>query len=168
MTILNILKFPNKNLQLKAKQIDKVNKDTLIEIKDMIETLFYHNGLGLAATQVNINKRIIIINLSLNKFIPLVIINPIIINQNNITTPSVEGCLSFPNIFIKINRKTNTTISYYDINMNKHILQAKNLINICIQHEIDHLNGITLYNNMSNLKKKLLQKKYDKNNLFRN
>ncbi|MDP2762962.1 MAG: peptide deformylase [Enterobacteriaceae bacterium] len=159
MTILNIIKFPNEKLSNKADLVKKINKETINEIKNMVETLFSHNGLGLAATQVNINKKIIVINMSMDKFIPLVIINPIIINYDYNVISSTEGCLSFPNIFVKIKRRKSISIKFTDTKEKIQILYAESMLSICIQHELDHLNGITLYNKMSNLKKKLLLKK---------
>lgn len=122
----------------------------------MIETMLYNNGIGLAAPQININKRIIVIAIN-EKIKPLILINPTIINQKG-TTVNTEGCLSFPEIFIKIKRNKIIKIMFLDLNGKKNLLIADNLLSVCIQHEIDHLNGITLYDKMSELKKKLMKK----------
>jgi len=156
MTLLNIIKFPNKKLLYKAKPVNKITKNTIDIINNMFETMIYNNGIGLAATQVDIHQQIIVINIIKdNNLTPLVIINPNILNSSKETVISKEGCLSFPDIYINVRRQKIIKIKFIDINANIHILKANNLLSICLQHEIDHLKGITLYNKMSNLKKKL-------------
>jgi len=156
--ILDILKFPHKNLLKKSDNVKKIDKNVIILIKNMIATMFHFNGIGIAAPQVNTNKNIIIINISKHNLQPLIIINPEIIYKKGMII-SQEGCLSFPNIFIKIKRKKIITIKFLNIEGVTKILKVNNLLSICIQHEMDHLNGITLYNKMSKFKKHLLLKK---------
>ncbi len=155
--IMIIIKFPNPTLKKKALFVTKITDTLIYNIENMINTMKKSNGIGLAATQVNINKRIIIIKFEkIQKIIPL--INPQIINKNFITE-SLEGCLSFPNIFVKIKRYKNITIKYNNIKKETKTIKATNIDSFCIQHEIDHINGITIYDHMNYIKKKIILKK---------
>lgn len=156
MAILEILKYPNINLKKKAEKINIINNNITNITHSMIETMIHNNGIGLAAPQVNINKQIIIISIN-EKIKPIILINPIIIFKKGITI-NTEGCLSFPDIFVKVKRNKIIKVIFIDLDGKKNLFLADNLLSICIQHEIDHLNGITLYDKMSNLKKKLIQK----------
>lgn len=155
MTILEILKYPNENLKKKASDVELIDDKILDIISNMIETMIFYKGIGLAATQINIQKKIIVINID-KQTSPLALINPKIINAKD-TIIGQEGCLSFPNIFVKIKRKKIIKIAFINIKNKKNILLADHLLSICLQHEIDHLNGITLYDRMSPLKKKLIK-----------
>lgn len=156
MAILEILKYPHTNLKKKVEKINIINNDIINFTHSMIETMIHNNGIGLAAPQVNINKQIIVISIN-EKIKPLILINPIIILKKGMTT-NTEGCLSFPDIFVKVKRNKIIKVIFLDLNGKENLFLADNLLSICIQHEIDHLNGITLYDKMSNLKKKLIQK----------
>jgi peptide deformylase len=156
MTILEILQYPNENLKKKAANVNKIDINIIKTANNMIDTMLLYKGIGLAATQVNFNKKIIVINANSN-IMPLIIINPKIINKRGINA-EIEGCLSFPNVFIKVKRNKIIKTKIYDINGKMHNIIADKLLSICIQHEIDHLNGITLYDKMSSLKKKLFKK----------
>ncbi len=165
MTILKILKFPNKKLLQASTDIKNINKNIKELIKNMIKTMFFYKGIGIAAPQVGINKNIIIINICEKNQQSLVVINPKIIYKKQ-TTNKKEGCLSFPNIFIKTNRSKTIKIKFQDINEKFKTIKVNNLLSICIQHEIDHLFGITLYNKMSNFEKKIFTKKNEKYNIY--
>ncbi|CAB3976245.1 peptide deformylase [Candidatus Azoamicus ciliaticola] len=156
MAILEILKYPHTNLKKKVEKINIINNNIINITNSMIETMIHNNGIGLAAPQVNINKQIIVISIN-EKIKPLILINPIIILKKGITT-NTEGCLSFPDVFVKVKRNKIIKVIFFDLNGKKNLFLADNLLSICIQHEIDHLNGITLYDKMSTLKKKLIQK----------
>ncbi len=156
MSLLKILKFPDPMLKKSADDVILFNEEISNLIDDLIETMFYYDALGIAATQVNIKKKIIIINLS-NNYIkqPFVLINPkIFFFKKEILCE--EGCLSFPNIFLKIKRHKNIFIKYFDINGILHFLKADNMLSICLQHEIDHINGITMYDKVNNIKKRII------------
>lgn len=155
MTLLEILKYPHDVLKKKAENITIINNDIISIINNMIETMLFNNGIGLAAPQVNIKKNIIVININI-KTSSLTILNPKILYKNGIVN-NLEGCLSFPNIFIKVKRSFFIKIKFININGEKRFLYANNLLSVCIQHEIDHLHGITLYDKMSNLKKKIIK-----------
>jgi peptide deformylase len=156
MEILEILKYPHINLKKKVEKINIINTNIINIANSMIETMIHNNGIGLAAPQVNINKQIIVISIN-EKIKPLILINPIIILKKG-TTINTEGCLSFPDIFVKVKRNKIIKITFIDLNGKKNLFLADNLLSVCIQHEIDHLNGITLYDKMSTLKKKLIYK----------
>lgn len=158
MTILKLLKFPNDKLTKKSTNILNINDEIMHFVKNMINTMFYYNGIGIAAPQVNKNKNIIAINISDKHKQAIIIINPKIIYTKN-NTIHKEGCLSFPNIFINVKRKKLIKIKFITITGQNRTINTNNLLSICIQHEMDHLNGITLYNKMSKLKKTLFLKK---------
>lgn len=159
MTVLTILIFPNENLLKKSEKIKNIDTNLIKVINDMINTMFHHNGLGIAATQVNIQKEIIIINVNNTKRQALTLINPKIIYSNG-KTAGKEGCLSFPNILVEVKRKKKIKITFNDIKNNKKIIKADNLLSICLQHEIDHLHGITLYDKISDIKKTIFLEKH--------
>ncbi len=140
MSILKILIYPNKNLRKKTKPVKNFNSNLKKNIKNMFETMYFYKGIGLAATQVNIKKSIIVIDLSINKNKKLILINPKIKEKNGITNIQ-ESCLSIPNLQLKINRSKFIILETFNIKGKKIIIKAKGLLSICIQHEIDHLNG---------------------------
>lgn len=155
MTLLNILKHPDINLKKKATNIDKITPEITQLIKNMIETMIFYKGIGLAATQVDIQKKLIVVNID-KKTTPLILINPKITYKKDYIIEQ-EGCLSFPNIFVKVKRNKIIKVTFKNLSFQKREIHADNLLSVCIQHEIDHLNGITLYDKMSPLKKKLLK-----------
>lgn len=162
MSILNILYYPNKNLRKIAKNVDIIDNNIINIINNLFDTMYYYNGIGLAATQVNIHKRIIIIDINNNKYI---MINPILIYKSNTFINTIEGCLSIPNIYEKVKRYDYIEIEYININnIKKNIKINKNssLLLSCIQHEIDHLNGILFIDKISDIKKYLIFKKLNK------
>ncbi len=158
MNILNILKFPNKILNNKSDDIVEINDDIKNTIDDMKETMFFNNGLGLAAIQIGIKKKLLIINTLNEEKQILVIINPKIIHYKK-NKKHEEGCLSFPNIFIDIERKKIIKIKFLSLDKKYKYIKIDNLLSICVQHEIDHLNGITLYEKASKIKKNIILRK---------
>jgi peptide deformylase len=132
---------------------------------DMLETMYAANGIGLAAIQIGIPKRIIVMDISKdeNKKEPRYFVNPIIQNKDKIKSIYEEGCLSVPNQFAEIERSKNCDIEYLDYNGNKQILKAEGLLATCIQHEMDHLEGILFIDYLSKLKKSMIIKKLSKN-----
>jgi len=133
-------------------------------IRDMLETMYVANGIGLAAIQIGVPKRIIVIDLSKekNKKTPMYFVNPLIIKKNDEKTTYEEGCLSVPNQFAEIDRPSKCEVEYLDYNGNKQNLQAEGLLATCIQHEIDHLEGILFIDYLSKLKKEMIIKKLSK------
>lgn len=159
MAVLKILKFPDAHLRSIAQEVNNIDNVILLLITDLIETMLFYDALGIAATQTNNNKRIIVINMSNNYiFQPFVLINPQILSFKDISTND-EGCLSFPNIFVNVKRRKKIYIKFFDINGVNHFLKADDMLSICLQHEIDHINGITIYDRVTNLKKKMILKK---------
>jgi len=143
MTILQILKYPNKNLTKKSEKVHTLNKEIINLAYSMIETMINNKGIGIAAPQVNVNKRIIVIAIN-EKIKPIILINPIITMKEGVTI-NTEGCLSFPDTFVKVKRSKIIKVLFIDLQGKKNLIFADNLLSVCIQHEINHLNGITLY-----------------------
>ena len=165
MAVKSILTEPNKLLRQVSKPVDKVGKEEQQLMDDMLETMYAANGIGLAAIQIGIPKRIIVMDISKdeNKKEPRYFVNPIIQNKDKIKSIYEEGCLSVPNQFAEIERPKNCDIEYLDYNGNKQILKAEGLLATCIQHEMDHLEGILFIDYLSKLKKSMIIKKLSKN-----
>ena len=165
MTVKTILTEPNKLLRQVSKPVKKVGKEEQKLMDDMLETMYEANGIGLAAIQVGIPKRIIVMDISKNedKKEPLYFVNPVIKNKDIVKSTYEEGCLSVPNQFAEINRPKNCEIEYLDYNGEKKLLKAEGLLATCIQHEMDHLEGILFIDYLSKLKKSMIIKKLSKN-----
>ncbi len=158
MTILNILKYPDERLYKVAREVKVVNNEIKTLISDMAETMYEAPGIGLAATQVDFHQRIIIIDISEDKNNLLVLINPILLESKG-EEFNQEGCLSVPEVFEKVKRAEWIKISAIDINGKKFELEADGLLAVCIQHEMDHLEGKVFVDYLSNLKKNRIKKK---------
>ena len=158
MTILNILKYPDERLYKVAREVKVVNKEIKTLISNMAETMYEAPGIGLAATQVDFHQRIIIIDISEDKNNLLVLINPILLESKG-EEFNQEGCLSVPEVFEKVKRAEWIKISAIDINGKKIELEADGLLAVCIQHEMDHLEGKVFVDYLSNLKKNRIKKK---------
>ena len=141
-----------------------VDKEIKKLMDDMLETMYAAPGIGLAAVQVGVLKRVIVIDLSKEdeKKTPLFIVNPEIIFKSNDLVSYEEGCLSIPNQFAEVKRPSSCKISFLDYNGKKKEMHAEGLLATCIQHEIDHLNGILFIDHLSKLKKDLILKKTKK------
>ena len=165
MTVKSILTEPNKLLRQISKPVDRVGKEEQQLMDDMLETMYAANGIGLAAIQIGIPKRIIVMDISKdeNKKEPRYFVNPVIQNKDKIKSIYEEGCLSVPNQFAEIERPKNCDIEYLDYNGNKQLLKAEGLLATCIQHEMDHLEGILFIDYLSKLKKSMIIKKLSKN-----
>ncbi len=161
MTMLNVLQFPDPRLKLVAKEVEVFDAELSRLCADMLETMYTNEGIGLAATQVNIQRRIFIMDLSEDQSQPIIAINPKIIAASN-QQDGEEGCLSFPGVFAKVTRHANVTMQYSTPNNEIKTLEATGLTAVCIQHEIDHLDGVTFYDHLSPLKQQMLRKKLDK------
>ena len=164
MTVKTILTEPNKLLRQVSKPVKKVGKEEQSLMDDMLETMYEANGIGLAAIQVGIPKRIIVMDISKNenKKEPLYFVNPVIKNKDILKSTYEEGCLSVPNQFAEIDRPKNCEIEYLDYNGEKKLLKAEGLLATCIQHEMDHLEGILFIDYLSKLKKSMIIKKLSK------
>jgi peptide deformylase len=158
MTILNILKYPDQRLYTIANEVKVVNSKIKKLISDMAETMYSAPGIGLAATQVDVHQRIIVIDISEDKNNLLVLINPRLLEKRGEET-NQEGCLSVPEIFEKVKRAEWIKVSALDENGKKFELEAEGLLAVCIQHEVDHLLGKVFVDYLSNLKKNRIKKK---------
>ena len=164
MAIKTILTEPNKILRQISKPIDRVGKEEQVLMNDMLDTMYNAKGIGLAAIQIGVPKRIIVLDISKeqNKKNPMFFVNPIIKNKNLKKSTYEEGCLSVPNQFAEIDRPSSCVIEYLDYNGNKKNLEASGLLATCIQHEMDHLEGILFIDYLSKLKKTMIIKKLSK------
>lgn len=166
MALLNILHYPDERLHLKAVAVEKFDAELKQLVADMTETMYDYNGIGLAATQVNVQKRLFITDLA-KEGQPsqlTVFINPVISNKSG-EVKGDEGCLSVPGVFEPVTRAEKITVDYQDLDGNPHNLTCEGLQAICIQHENDHLDGKVFVDYLSALKKNFIKKKMKK--LFR-
>ena len=162
MAILPILKYPDPRLRSKAKEVQTVTKKTQSLIDDMFETMIDAKGIGLAATQVDVHERVIVMDLSEDRSDPRIFINPSIEVLDETTQPYDEGCLSIPGIYETVERPNHVMITAMDRNGDIFNEEATGLLAICIQHEIDHLDGKLFVDYLSNLKRQLIRKKMKK------
>ena len=155
MAIKKILTEPNKLLRQISVPVEKVEETERELMNDMLETMYAANGIGLAAIQIGIPKRIIVMDLSKeeNKKNPMYFVNPVIKKKNDQNLTYEEGCLSVPNQFAEIDRPKTCEVEYLDYNGIKQNLKAEGLLATCIQHELDHLEGILFIDYLSKLKK---------------
>lgn len=161
MAVLSILKFPDPRLKLEAKLITGFDSEIEQLYNNLLETMYTNDGVGLAATQVDIQLSIFVIDISEKQNSPICFINPKIVASSGEITYE-EGCLSFPGVYAKVKRFADITLEYQDLRGNKQQAEATDLEAICLQHELDHLNGITFFDHLSPLKQRMLKKKYMK------
>ena len=164
MSKKNILIEPDPILRKKSQSLEKVDDELRKLMDDMLETMYAAPGIGLAAVQIGILKRLIVIDISKDdkKKEPLFFINPKITFQSEETSVYEEGCLSLPGHFAEIERPAECHVSYADYNGKNQELKASGLLATCIQHEIDHLNGVLFIDYLSKLKKDMIIKKLKK------
>ena len=165
MAIKNIITEPNKILRQVSKPVEQVGKEEQNLMDDMLDTMYSAKGIGLAAIQIGVPKRIIVLDISNkeekeNK--PMYFVNPVVKNKNSDLSTYEEGCLSVPNQFAEIDRPSNCEVEYLDYNGEKKLLKAEGLLSTCIQHEMDHLEGILFIDYLSKLKKSMIIKKLSK------
>ena len=160
----NIIIEPDPILRKKSKLIETVNSELKILMDDMLETMYEAPGIGLAAVQIGVLKRIIVIDITKEekKKNPIFLINPEFTFKSKNTSIYEEGCLSLPGHFAEIERPAECNIDYLDYDGNKKQIKADGLLSTCIQHEIDHLNGILFIDYLSKLKKDMIIKKITK------
>ena len=164
MALRQILTEPNEVLRQKSLPVDKVDKDLQILMDDMLETMYAAPGIGLAAIQVGVPKRVIVLDIEQKegKKNPLYFINPEIIKKSENLSTYEEGCLSVPGQFAEIDRPDRCHIKYLDYNGEKKEINAEGMLATCIQHEMDHLEGILFIDYLSKLKKSMIIKKLSK------
>ena len=159
--ILNILKYPDKRLRTIAKPVVNVDETIKQQVKNMFETMYEAPGIGLAATQVNFHQRIIVIDISDQCNEPICLINPEILEESG-EIQCEEGCLSVPDYYENVVRANDIKVKALNQNGEPFELEANEMLSVCIQHEIDHLNGILFVDHLSKLKQKRLKKKTEK------
>ncbi|MCS7228241.1 MAG: peptide deformylase [Endomicrobia bacterium] len=152
MAVLKIVKYPDKILKQKLSPVENFNSDLRDIVRDMFETMYTYHGIGLAANQVGIDRRIVVVDTSSTEkgvFTPLALINPEILNYSKRKNIAEEGCLSFPGYYDKIIRPVSIEVVYYDINGKKHQIIVEGLLARVLQHEIDHINGVKFIQRMT-------------------
>ena len=164
MAIKTILTEPNKKLRQVSLSVEKVGKKEQNLMNDMLETMYDAKGIGLAAIQIDIPKKIIVLDISKseNEKKPMFFVNPLIINKDSNLITYEEGCLSVPDQFAEIDRPSKCEVEYLDYVGNKKLLKANGLLATCIQHEMDHLEGVLFIDYLSKLKKSMILKKLSK------
>ena len=180
MSLREIIKIPNPFLKVTAQPVTVIDKDILTILDDMMETMYHANGIGLAATQISIDKRLIVMDCGKTRFetqniseeeynekikdeqiepFPIKMINPEIISFDKNLKEREEGCLSIPGYNANVKRPSSIKVNYTDENKKNKTLEANGLLATCIQHEIDHLNGILFIDHISKLKREIILKK---------
>ncbi len=164
MAIKEIIKVPDDILKQTSDNVETIDDNVKKLAYDMLETMYHHNGIGLAAVQVGVLKNIIVIDVSSKdeEKKPLFFINPKIKNFSDEQSIYEEGCLSIPDTFIEIQRPKLCTVEYIDLNCKKNELQCDGLLSTCLQHECNHLEGKLIIDFLSKLKKEVLIKKLSK------
>ncbi len=161
MAILDILHYPDPRLRNKAKPVEKVDDAIRQLVDDMFETMYQAPGIGLAATQANVPKRVLVVDISEEKNAPLCLVNPEIVATEG-EEQSEEGCLSVPGIYDTVTRSERVKVHALDRDGQSIELEADGLLAVCIQHEIDHLDGKLFVDYLSNLKRQRIRKKLEK------
>ena len=164
MSVKKILTEPDKLLRKISKPVKKVGEEERKLMDDMLDTMYAAPGIGLAAIQIGVPKRIIVMDISReeNKKEPMYFVNPVIKQKNEEKAKYEEGCLSVPDQFAEIERPNKCEVEYLDYHGNKKVLKAGGLLATCIQHEMDHLEGILFIDYLSKLKKSMIIKKLSK------
>lgn len=161
MPVLDILEFPDERLRTRAKPVEEVTDEIRQLVDDMFETMYVAPGIGLAATQVNVHQRVVVIDISREKDQPLCLINPVIVAKDGIEQHE-EGCLSVPGIYETVERADHIKVEALNRDGEKFVLETGDLLAVCIQHELDHLDGKLFVDYLSPLKRNRIKKKLEK------
>lgn len=159
MSILNILRFPDPKLHTVAKPVAEVDARIRQLVDDMLETMYAADGVGLAATQVDVHERVVVIDTSNDRDTPRVLINPELIKVSDEVNEGEEGCLSVPQIYDKVLRHSRVTVRALNRDGESYELEAEGLLAVCIQHEMDHLMGKVFVEYLSPLKRDRIKTK---------
>ena len=163
MAILKILKYPDPRLRTVAENVILFDKSLKNLSKDMLETMYAENGIGLAATQVDIHTRLIVMDISDDRNEPMIFVNPVVtVLDNKSLVPCEEGCLSIPGASVEVSRPYKIKLNWLDLSGKDHESFPEGLLAVCIQHEIDHLQGKLLVDYLSPLKRARLKDKATK------
>jgi peptide deformylase len=160
MAKLDILRYPDPKLQTVAKPVQAIDARIRSLVADMLETMYDANGIGLAATQVNVHERVVVMDVSENRDEPIVLINPTITWMGDERVKGEEGCLSVPGIYDGVERATAIKVSAQDADGNTRELEAQGLFAVCVQHELDHLMGKVFVEYLSPLKRNRIKSKF--------
>jgi len=155
------LEFPDPRLRTKATPVAAVDDDLRALIRDMFETMYAAPGIGLAATQVNVHKRLLVVDVSADKSEPLALINPEILEKDGVIV-SDEGCLSVPGYYEEVERAEHIRVRFLDREGVAQEMEAEGLLAVCVQHEIDHLDGRLFVDYLSEAKRQRIRKKLQK------
>ena len=161
MPVLDILEFPDERLRTRAKPVEAVTDEIRQLVDDMFETMYAAPGIGLAATQVNVHQRVVVIDISRDKSEPLCLINPVIVARDGIEQHE-EGCLSVPGIYETVERADHIKVEALNRDGEKFVLETGDLLAVCIQHELDHLEGKLFVDYLLPLKRNRIKKKLEK------
>jgi len=159
MAVLKILIFPDQRLRTVAKEVLVIDDEIKALVSNLLETMYEGNGIGLSATQVNIHKRILVVDVSEEKDSPLVLINPKIKVLNKEEKIYSEGCLSVPGFFEEVSRPSEINITALNIEGERFTIMATDLLAVAVQHEMDHLDGKIFVDFLSNLKRQTIKRK---------
>ena len=159
MALLKILVFPDKRLRKIANEIVDINSKIKSLASSMLETMYENNGIGLAATQVNVHKRLIVVDVSEEKNKPIILINPHVNILSKEMVAYEEGCLSVPGFFEEVKRNATVEILYKDLSGEAKVMYPSGVESVVIQHEIDHLDGKVFVDYLSSLKREMIKKK---------
>ena len=164
MAILNIIRAPDPRLKVPCTPLSEVDDQARALMDDMLETMYAAPGVGLAAPQIGVNKRIIVMDVARHdeKPEPLKLVNPEVMSASDVLVLREEGCLSFPQQYAEVERPETVHIRYINENSEVKELQAEGLAAICIQHEIDHLDGVLLTDRLSSIKRNIIMRKMKK------
>jgi peptide deformylase len=161
MAKLTILEFPDPRLRKKAAPVDVVDDKLRALIDDMFETMYAAPGIGLAATQVDVHRRLLVADVSSDKSAPQVFINPVIVEKDGVTVTE-EGCLSVPGYYEEVKRAEHIRVRYLDRDGRECEGEFEGLLAVCVQHEIDHLDGKLFVDYLSEAKRTRIRKKLEK------
>ena len=161
MAIRDILVFPHPNLRKKAAPVEVFDDELRTLVSDMFETMYDAPGIGLAATQIDVHQRVIVIDVSEDKSEPMVFINPELLEEEGKNVHE-EGCLSVPGFYESVERPEKIRVKAFDEHGKEYELEAEGLLATCVQHEIDHLNGKVFVDYVSGLKRDRIRKKLEK------
>ena len=164
MALRDIIVLPDKRLRLKSKPVPRIDGDIRKLVEDMFETMYKAPGIGLAAIQVGVPVRLVVMDLSKKEteFEPRVFVNPEIVSPSEEKSTYEEGCLSIPDVHEDVERPARVKVKYLDLDGNAHEDDAEGLFATCIQHEVDHLNGVLFIDHISKLKRDRIIKKFIK------
>jgi peptide deformylase len=166
MAKLTILEFPDPRLRTRASPVESVDDGLKSLIDDLFETMYEAPGIGLAATQVNVHKRVLVADLSADKSEPYALINPVILEKDGVTVTE-EGCLSVPGYYEEVERAEHIRVKFIDRLGDDVEMEAEGLLAVCIQHEMDHLEGKLFVDYLSEAKRSRIRKKLVKEQRYR-